>query len=444
MHISEQAQAVLLLTSWFTKPTKGDPKPLTPMEWGRFALWLKEKDLAPEILLADANPSRRLAGWTDRSITLDRIGYLLGRAGALGLALEKWQRAGLWVMTRSDADYPSRLKKRLKFNAPPVLFGCGSRQLLDRGGIAVIGSRDATDADLAYTTRLGGTVASQGYSIVSGGARGVDEAAMLGALDKEGTVIGVLADSLLRTATSAKYRKGLMEKNLVLVSPFNPEAGFDVGNAMGRNKYIYCLADAAVVVATGKDKGGTWNGAVENIKEGWVPMWVKPHPDAESGNAALVGCGARWLPEGELDVGRLMMSEEAVATESASGKLFAAPQSDVATASRVEEPSPEPAYANAVPVAPPIPAPDATKQVADRGDTAALESLGLYDYFLLKLASETRSSPQTAVALQKKLDLNKTQLNEWLKRAVADGKAAKLGKPVRYQVVAETQRSLDL
>ena len=32
----------------------------------------------------------------------------------MGLALEKWQRAGLWVMTRSDADYPVRLKKRLK------------------------------------------------------------------------------------------------------------------------------------------------------------------------------------------------------------------------------------------------------------------------------------------------------------------------------------------
>ena len=55
---------------------------------------------------------------------------------------------------------------------------------------------------------------------------------MLGALESQGTAVGVLADSLLRAATSAKYRRGLMGKNLVLVSPFSPEAQFNVGNAM--------------------------------------------------------------------------------------------------------------------------------------------------------------------------------------------------------------------
>src|SRR5262249_4569703 len=145
----------------------------------------------------------------------------------MALALEKWQRAGLWVMTRSDPDYPSRLKKRLKLETPPLLFGCGDRRLLDLGGIAVVGSRKTTQDDLSYTSRLGGAVALQGFSVISGGARGVDEAAMLGALEKEGTVIGVLADSLLRAATSARYRKGLMSKNLALISPFSPEIHFD-------------------------------------------------------------------------------------------------------------------------------------------------------------------------------------------------------------------------
>ncbi|HEX9584984.1 MAG TPA: DNA-processing protein DprA, partial [Gammaproteobacteria bacterium] len=237
MNIGTQSQAVLLLTAWFGKREKDDPKPLSPTEWGRFAQWLKDKGTAPDALLSAADPVECLNGWTDRSVTPERVRYLLGRSGALGLAVEKWQRAGLWVMTRSDADYPARLKQRLKFEAPPVLFGCGNRQLLSQDGIAVVGSRDASDADLAYTARLGGEIAMQGYSVVSGGARGVDESAMQGALDQEGTVIGVLADRLLRAATSAKYRKGLMANNVVLVSPFNPEAGFDAGNAMARNKY---------------------------------------------------------------------------------------------------------------------------------------------------------------------------------------------------------------
>lgn len=80
-------------------------------------------------------------------------------------------------------------------------------------------------------------------TIVSGGARGVDQSVMLGALESRGTAVGVLADSLLRSATSAKYRKYLVSNDLALVTPFNPEARFHfhVGSAMSRNKYIYML-----------------------------------------------------------------------------------------------------------------------------------------------------------------------------------------------------------
>jgi len=307
MNTSLQTQAVLLLTVWFTKLAKDEPKPLTPTEWGRFAAWLKSQEKSPEALLTSADPADCLQGWLDPSITPDRIRHLLGRSGALGLALERWQRAGLWVMTRSDPDYPSRLKKRLKLEAPPVLFGCGNRQLLDLGGIAVVGSRAARAEDLDFTSRLGAEIAAQGFSVVSGGAPGVDETAMLGALEKDGTAIGVLAENLLRAALSAKYRQGLMSKNLGLVSPFNPEAPFNVGNAMARNKYIYCLADAGVVVTTSKENGGTWAGAIEDLKNGWVPLWVKEHDDPASGNAALIQRGAQRLPSRDLAVNSLIL-----------------------------------------------------------------------------------------------------------------------------------------
>jgi predicted Rossmann fold nucleotide-binding protein DprA/Smf involved in DNA uptake len=300
MSASPQTQAILLLTVAFTKPAPGDPEPLTPAEWGRFASWLKGQEKSPELLLTSDDPMAFLQDWSDPSVTPERIRHLLGRSGAMGLALEKWQRAGLWVMTRADPDYPIRLKKRLKLEAPPVLFGCGDRGLLHRAGIAVVGSRAANEEELLDASKIAAEIASQGFSVVSGGARGVDEAAMLSALERQGTVAGVLADSLLRAATSAKYRRGLMGKNLVLTSPFNPDAGLDAGNAMARNKYIYCLADAAVVVAAGKE-----NGAAENLKHGWVPLWVREHANPESGNAALVQQGARWLPGGELVVSAL-------------------------------------------------------------------------------------------------------------------------------------------
>ena len=238
-----------------------------------------------------------LSRWEDRTITRPRLENLLGRGAALGLALEKWHRAGLWVLTRSDPKYPSRLKKRLKAESPPVLFGCGNKRLLNQGGIAAVGSRNATDGDLTFTNNLGVAAAAQGHSIVSGGARGVDQAAMFAALQSEGTVVGVLANNLLRSVTSAEYRKHLKTNNLVLVSPFNPEAGFSVGNMMARNRYIYCLADAAVVVSSTANKGGTWHGAIEDLKAEWVPLWVKKSWTGNSGNTELVRLGAKeWSP----------------------------------------------------------------------------------------------------------------------------------------------------
>ena len=120
---------------------------------------------------------------------------------------------------------------------------------------------------------------------------------MLSALENEGTAIGVVAESLMRAATSAKYRKFLRSRDLALVTPFNPEAGFSVGNAMARNRYIYCLADAAVVVSSKTNRGGTWNGALKGLKAAWIPLWVNRTESEKSGNASLVQNGARWMPD---------------------------------------------------------------------------------------------------------------------------------------------------
>lgn len=315
MNLSSTAQATLLLTSYFTKASDEAVKPLTNTEWGRFALWLKEKSLTPADLLA-SDPEPQLNGWHDKKVSTERILQLLGRGHSLALALDRWQRAGLWVVTRSDPDYPKRLKARLKTGSPPVLFGCGDKALLNAGGLAVIGSRNASDRDLAFTREAGAKAANENIAIVSGGARGVDETAMLGAMNCGGIVIGVMADSLLKAATSAKWRKGLMDDQVVLVSPFYPEAGFNAGNAMARNKYIYCLADSALVIHSGK-RGGTLSGAEENLKKEWVPLWVKPTEDKAAANADLVAKGGDWC---ESDIEKLSISFLLTADEARSVK----------------------------------------------------------------------------------------------------------------------------
>ncbi|MGH8501963.1 MAG: DNA-processing protein DprA [Gammaproteobacteria bacterium] len=408
MSVSHQTQAVLLLTAHLGKPMKGGPKPLSPTEWGRFAHWLKERGVLPETLLRQ-DPADLAVHCADSSITAERLQYLVGRAAALGLAMERWERAGIWVVTRADPEYPARLKKQLKTDSPPVFFGCGNRQLLNRGGVAVIGSRDASEADLAFTNEIAKEVVVQGVSIVSGGARGVDEAAMLGALEHNGTAIGVLADGLLRAATSAKYRKGLVRNNLVLVSPFNPDASFHVGNAMARNKYVYCLSDAAIVVASGNGRGGTWNGAMENLKKSWVPLWVKPQPDQTSGNAALVRQGARSFPEGRIDM-TSMISGPAATT-------IAEPEEGAAV-----DDTPAGIFGH-----------DQVRPGISKANATTQPPQTFYDYFLERLKNATWENPMTVEELRDQFDVKEAQLRAWLKRAAEDSKVRKFNGPVRYQ-----------
>ena len=291
MPLSPHCQAVLLLTLSFGRSVEQVERPLSTAEWAKFAEWLRDHEIDPAQLLG-ANISNLLNHWKHPKIPLSRLEWLLGRGMALGIAVERWERAGLWVLTRSHREYPVRLKSKLHIGSPAVLIGCGNKKLLDQGGVAVVGSRNVHEDGLSYTRNLAKAVAEYGKSIISGGARGVDRMAMEATLEADGTCVGVLADSLLKTSASARFRNYIIGNSLVLVTPFNPEAGFNVGNAMARNRYIYCLSDCAVVIDSARNQGGTWTGAIENLKHGWVPLFAKQSEDQSSGNTALLEMGA--------------------------------------------------------------------------------------------------------------------------------------------------------
>ena len=437
MNLSQQAQAILLLTVSFGRNDQKSAKPLSKGEWSRFAIWLKDHELEPSGLL-QGDLQTKLSRLSDKSISADRIQALLERGATLGLALEKWERAGLWVMTRSDTDYPDRLKRRLRLNSPAVLFGCGNKNLLNKGGVAVIGSRDADEGDLNFTQHIGKETALQGYSIVSGGARGVDQSAMMGALDNEGTAIGVMADSLLKATSSAKYRNKIMSGDLVLISPFNPEASFNVGNAMARNRYIYCLADTAIVISSTADKGGTWTGAIENLKAAWVPLWVKKTETQKSGNPFLVDKGASWLPEAPLSVEKLITSSEnrsELATDLLNlekREFHSIPTTiDADHAPKTEDISITVGKAEA-------PASQGTEPAPKTSE------IDLFQLFMSSIEELTAEEPLKTDEIAFRLELEKSQVNAWLKRAVEEGLAEKLQRPVRYQIMGKARKQASL
>jgi len=428
MNLSQNTQAILLLTGYFNPSSSTNIKPLTVGEWSRFAIFLKKQNIQPSNLLKD-DYLTLINSFTDKTASLERISALLKRGAAMAIALEKWSRANIWVISRADKEYPVILKSKLEKNSPPILYGCGNKSLLSKGGISVVGSRDVSVEDLAYTKQLGVKAAKAGFSIVSGGAKGVDQAAMLAALEAEGTVLGILADSLLKACSSRQYRQHLVNNNLVLITPFYPEAGFNAGNAMQRNKYIYCLSDSAVVVHSGNPAfgkngrgGGTWTGALENIKKGWVPLWVKQTEDAQAGNALIVQKGANWITDNinNVDIEQLVKIDH-VERQTISEDMFASPQKmDVIDENSTKEP-----VSDSV---------NLVEQLKEEPEQSAPFEIPetFYQYFLFK-AKLLLHEAKPADELLELLNVNKSQLNVWLKKSVEDQIITKLNKPVRYE-----------
>jgi len=292
--ISSATQAALLLCS----PLRaGKSKGVAPLSIGEFNELEKQLQAAgagqEQLLESGASVLLKQLGLT---VDAEKITALLGRGFMLSLAMETWQSAGVWVVSRHEPDYPERLH-RLKQNAPPLIYGCGEKKLLSRGGLAIVGSREVDAAGEEFTKRAAASAAREEMQVVSGGARGVDQLAMLGALEAGGTVVGVLADSLLRSATSGNARESIQDRRLTLVSAFDPEAGFNVGNAMQRNKQIYALADFGLVVSSGYNEGGTWSGAIEQLEKlHLTPIFVRAGEVVPEGNRQLLRRDALPFP----------------------------------------------------------------------------------------------------------------------------------------------------
>ena len=322
--LSDDARVILLLTVPLSHGEKNFPKPLTPAEWKRFTAWLAREKRRPADLLDAKRRAQLLEKWNWKNSTenaqmqfdwqkprnekpkkdevdAQRINRLLARESDLKFALQEWEKAGLWVLTHADPDYPMRLKERLSsLSVSPVLFGCGNRVLLAEDGrkrLAVVGSRNTPEDDLEFARKLAQVAARNDCIVISGGARGVDEEAMDAALEAGGTVLAVLPGELKRACTSAKYGPFLRKGRLALVSPFHPVRNFlpFVQRAMPRNHFIYCLADVTVVIHSEAGKGGTWHGAVNNLNKGWVPLWIRRN--GASGNAELIRMGGKPLSD---------------------------------------------------------------------------------------------------------------------------------------------------
>jgi len=440
--LSPNTQAILLLTAPLIAgrgTTSSDL--LSPGEYKRLARHLREIQCQPADLVSpDAAEILRAC---QPVIDESRLQKLLGRGFLLSQVIERWQARAIWVVSRADAEYPRRLKVRLREDAPAVLYGCGDISLLETGGLAVVGSRHVDESLIDYTMAVGRLAARAGRTLVSGGAKGIDQAAMRGALEAGGKVSGVLADSLEKTTMNREHRNLLLDGQLVLISPYDPSAGFNVGNAMQRNKLIYALADASLVVSSDLNKGGTWAGATEQLdKLKFVPVYVRSTGESSSGLDALRGKGAiPWPNPQDADAfeavfevaapNQVPSSQSDLALFTGDGSSGVAPTSPSIskTTPEIEVPSESAPPLTAVIVDEPIepkPEPDPSAALAPPADMlfAAVREV------IHQLLKTPMKDAEVAAAL----NVSTAQAKVWLQRLVDEGAIEKQKKPAGYIV----------
>ncbi|MDE5093476.1 MAG: DNA-processing protein DprA [Trichodesmium sp. St11_bin5] len=417
--LSSDAQVTLLLCASFGQNRNIQPQPLTLIEYNIVANFLIKNQVRPGYLLSK-NGLDILPKINDKKLNYERLVALLERGGILAITLEKWVNQGLWVLTRSDQNYPIKWKQNLQYLAPVIIYGVGNIELLEKGGLAIVGSRDINEEEVEYTQKVGKVCASEGINVISGVAKGIDQEAMLGTLEFGGTAVGVLANSLNKASVSRKYRDSIRADKLTLISTYDPDAGFSVGNAMGRNKYIYALSDYALVVSSSLNKGGTWAGATEVLKKyKKIPVFVKVQGKVKEGNKALLDKGARSFPFDPWD-GNL---KDFLVGSKCDLKL-----SENISLIELETP------VN-------ISAKTANLNVETKSNLSISEGTNpsIYEK-VLPIILKNLIRPQKAKSLSKILDVRVGQLRNWLSQACDEEKIVKDEKKAIYRIVAETKQ----
>jgi DNA processing protein len=172
--------------------------------------------------------------------------------------LEKvWARIesqGIKILTWKDEAYPGRLKEIEQ--PPPVLYIRGDYLPDDLYAVAIVGTRRVTPYGRQITEELSAYLASNGITVISGLARGVDALAHQTALKAGGRTIGVLGSGVDKIyPPEHRQLAEQMMKSGGIVSDYAPGTPPDASNFPPRNRIISGLSLAVVVIEAGETSG---------------------------------------------------------------------------------------------------------------------------------------------------------------------------------------------
>ena len=214
--------------------------------------------------------------------------------------LDSITSAGAHLLTILSPHYPERLKAIPA--APPILQVLGSVEALSaHHSLAIVGSRSSTIYGTEQTRRFASTLGSAGFTIVSGGARGIDSAAHSAALDQRAPTIVVQGCGLAHTYPSEHhelYQRVASSAGAVISElPFKTPPSAD--NFPARNRIISGLSLAVLVIEAGHRSGAliTARHAVEDHHRDVFAIPGRIDSSASAGSNKLLQDGAHLVTD---------------------------------------------------------------------------------------------------------------------------------------------------
>jgi DNA processing protein len=161
--------------------------------------------------------------------------------------IKGWEHQGMRFITLLDSDYPAQLLT--VHQRPPFLMTRGTLSQGDVRGVAIVGTRKASEGGTRVARKLAIELARAGIPVVSGLAAGIDAAALGGALSENGRAVAVIGTGLRQSypKENAEMQERIAQVGLLL-SQFLPDTPPTQKTFPMRNAVMSGYSSATVVV----------------------------------------------------------------------------------------------------------------------------------------------------------------------------------------------------
>lgn len=163
--------------------------------------------------------------------------------------------AGMKIITPDSECYPMSLRQL--DDSPAVLYIYGDENVLKNDlSISIVGAREASEYGCAVAKALSSALSSKGFTIISGGARGIDCEAHFGAIEEGGKTVCVLGCGLnTRYLMEMQPMRDKIRQNGAVISEYPPLTPASRTTFPVRNRIISAMSLGTIVVEAGERSG---------------------------------------------------------------------------------------------------------------------------------------------------------------------------------------------